>query len=251
MFFFQFQFPLSTICQCFAWFFANGCDEYLSICVFQHTHSKCCKNHKIPGKVLKLICWCEFLGQNFLELERLTAGGDKGEISLSKVLSERFSLTSSSSILQLQPNFYSYLISYSSILNPSFSNLLFFSQNSLLSVLLSCQLPPMEGFIAKMNFAWFYILWKEKEARYLWNDALWYFHAWVVYSQCLDAFDVYNWRSAAQKPRNRARDWCFGQRQVNRHNSQSMHRRMPSENVQMRWKRIYNTHWRFNSARLH
>ena len=67
-FFLQFQFPLSTICQCFAWSFANGCDEYLSICVFQHTHSKCCKNHKIPGKVLKLICWCEFLGQNFLEL---------------------------------------------------------------------------------------------------------------------------------------------------------------------------------------
>ena len=115
VFFLQFQFPLSTICQCFAWFFANGCDEYLSICVFQHTHSKCCRNHKIPGKVLKLICWCEFLGQNFLELERLTAGGDKGEISLSKVLSERFSLTSSSSILQLQPNFYSSLISYSSI----------------------------------------------------------------------------------------------------------------------------------------
>ena len=111
----------------------------------------------------------------------------------------------------------------------------------------------MEGFKVKMHFAWFKIniLWKEKEARYLWNDALWYFHAWVVYSQCLDAFDVYNWRSAAQKPRNRARDWCFGQRQVNRHNSQSMHRRMPSENVQMRWKRIYNTHWRFNSSRLH
>ena len=171
------------------------------------------------------ISWSEF---SWIELERLTAGWDKGEISLSKVLSERFSLTSSSSILQLQPNFYSSLISYSSILNPSLSNLLFFSQNSLLSVLLSCQLPPMEGFKVKMYFAWFKIniLWKEKEARYLWNDALWYFHAWVVYSQCLDAFDVYNWRSAAQKPRNRARDWCFGQRQVNRHNSQSMHRRM-------------------------
>ena len=196
------------------------------------------------------ISWSEF---SWIELERLTAGGDKGEISLSKVLSERFSLTSSSSILQLQPNFYSSLISYSSILNPSLSNLLFFSQDSLLSVLLSCQLPPMEGFKVKMYFAWFKIniLWKEKEARYLWNDALWYFHAWVVYSQCLDAFDVYNWRSAAQKPRNRARDWCFGQRQVNRHNSQSMHRRMPSENVQMRWNRIYNTHWRFSSARLH
>ena len=130
-FFFQFQFPLSTICQCFAWFFANGCDEYLSICVFQHTQLHIQNVAKIINSrksfevdLLMWISWSEF---SWIELERLTAGGDKGEISLSKVLSERFSLTSSSSILQLQPNFYSSLISYFSILNPSFSNLLKFA----------------------------------------------------------------------------------------------------------------------------
>ena len=67
---------------------------------------------KVEVDLLMWISWSEF---SWIELERLTAGGDKGEISLSKVLSERFSLTSSSSILQLQPNFYSSLILYSSI----------------------------------------------------------------------------------------------------------------------------------------
>ena len=39
--FFQLQFPPSRICQCFAWIFVNGFDEYLSISFPPHVTQRC------------------------------------------------------------------------------------------------------------------------------------------------------------------------------------------------------------------